>query len=458
MHHDDTIVAIASAPGYSARSLIRLSGPGAFDHLDRITQSTQTDHSRGLQVHRLTHPPLPCLISTFPAPNSYTGENSVEIQLPGNPHLLARIINEFINQGARQADPGEFTARAYFNDKLTLTEAEGVAATIAASSESQLRAARMLTDGQLGQLAETLTNQLTETLALVEAGIDFTDQEDVHPIGPADLHHRVRSLCSTIESILSRAVKAEHLNALPHVVLVGPPNAGKSTLFNALLGKTRAVVSPLSGTTRDVLTEPMRLDTNDPHSPEVMLVDLAGIDDTTKTGLNPQMQSAARGAIRNADLIISLHPPEHTEITKSIESTAPAIHIRSKADLNSNNEYANKNKNNDDALPVSVHQPDTIDQLRRYIADHLTGLTYSLSAEALALQPRHEHALRTASDQLAQTADQLTHELASHHPLQDEELIAAQLRLAHTALEQLIGRITPDDILEHVFAKFCIGK
>jgi len=279
----DVILAVASPPGHSPRGIIRVSGDDTFTLLQphlTLRDGAPFSLSRGIFRARLSlnDRTIPVLALIFPGRNSYTGQDSLELQLPGNPVLLHRIIDAIIesaaarNLSARRAGPGEFTARAFFNDRLTLTQAEGVAATIAARSDAELRAASTLRDGALGDFAATLADDLAAALALVEAGIDFTDQEDVVAITPADLHDRLTDLARNITNHLDRSVGIEQLQAIPWVVLTGEPNAGKSTLFNALLGRSRAVVAAQPGVTRDVLAEPLTITTG--HGPaEVMLVD-----------------------------------------------------------------------------------------------------------------------------------------------------------------------------------------
>ena len=458
---DDTIAAIASAPGRAARGIVRVSGPQAWAVVRKVSADPAvTLPRRQMMVGHRLEPSLPCLLLLVPAPQGYTGEDSCEIQLPGNPALLERVLNALIAAGARQAEPGEFTARAYFNGKLTLTQAEGVAATILAASDAQWRAARLLTRGRLASVARELADDLAGALALVEAGIDFTDQEDVAPISPAALDSRLAGLQSRIDDVLGRAVGSERLSALPWVVLTGPPNAGKSTLFNALLGRSRAVVSAAAGTTRDALTEPVRLDPDQFTSPEIMLVDVAGWDESP-LGLNPQMQRAARKAVERADLILRLIPAGDESCPGAWDTAAArsgdsrrTILVRSKCDLA---------RARDDVSPVesgvevSALMGAGMDRLRREIASRLAGRTASLAADALALQPRHERALSRASEHLAAARSLLAPHVRSR-TIRDVELVAAEARLALDALGELAGDVTPDEVLGRIFAGFCVGK
>ncbi|MDY7108651.1 MAG: GTPase, partial [Planctomycetota bacterium] len=399
---------------------------------------------------------LPTLALVFIAPRSYTGEHAAELQLPGNPPLLERIIDALLASArrrgidARRAEAGEFTARAYMNGRMTLTEAEGVAATIAARSDAELRAARLLTAGRLGALARALADRLAAALALVEAGIDFTDQEDVVPVAPAELHEQLAALRDEIRAQLAHAVGAEQLEAIPWVVLRGAPNTGKSTLFNALLGRERAVVSHLAGTTRDVLAEPLTIDTD--HGPaEVMLVDLAGLDHA-ETALDAQMQALAHEAAARAELAVRCVPVDAPESSPHNGDVEDELIARTKADLARRDFSAAEGE-----IVLSALTGRGLDDLRRRLAERLADRAVSLAADAIVLRPRHEAALRSAVDSLGE-AIALIGPHVNERALRDPELIASSLRSALDDLASLAGDITPDDVLGRIFATFCVGK
>jgi len=370
----------------------------------------------------------------------------VELQLPGNPALLERVIQLIMNQGAHLAEPGEFTFRAYLSGKLDLTQAEGVAATIGAVNDAQLQAAHLLLDGQLGKFSRGLTDDLASTLALVEAGIDFTDQEDVVPISPKALDDRLSDLLARVNEIQNKSRSWGELEALPRVVLVGPPSSGKSTLFNALLGHQRAVASPTPGTTRDVLSEPLTLTDPARRKVQVMLVDIAGLDDP-RNALDHDMQKLAHDAIKRADLLLSVS--EVADGFTDITTAQPILRIASKADLHPPCPSAD--------IAVSAHTGEGLEPLKTRIADVVATKGVSLSGEMLALQPRHEASIKSTAEYLIAARELLVSQI-DQHALDDIELIAEQLRSALDDLASLGGQMTPDDVIGKVFATFCVGK
>lgn len=450
MDTTSVILAVASPPGPSLRGIVRVSGAETRalvrPHLDVPAWRRGVFRAR-LDMDGLE---LPCLAVLFAAPRSYTGQDAVEMQLPGNPDLLERVIDFLIASGrdrgleTRRAEAGEFTARAFLNGRMTLTQAEGVAATIAAASDAQLRAARLLLDGSLGALAVGLADQVAGVLALVEAGIDFTDQEDVVAIEPDALRDRLTAVVDRLDEQLDRSVGTEQLEAIPRVVLTGRPNAGKSTLFNTLLGHPRAVVSHVPGTTRDVLAEPLEIPT--PHGPaEVMLVDLAGAE-TPDSTLGEQMQTAAKQALERADLI--LHCVAVDEPADRV--SAREVVVRTKTDLRAGTDAEGD-------VAVSAVSGAGLDRLAALMASRLADRAVSLAADAVALRPRHEAALGAARRNLSEALELVGPE-RSRRVLDQPEVVAAAIRLALNDLGELGGDVTSDDVLGRIFATFCVGK
>lgn len=457
MRAGDTIAAPASAPGWSGRAMIRISGPGVADlpgHvLDRLPSARGASPARLDLGGTWGTGGVPVLVIRYVAPRSYTGEDVAEILLPGNPLLVDRALARLLTlDGVRLAEPGEFSARAYLNGCLSLDQAEGVAAMICAETTGQLDAARDLMRGRTGRRYRAWVDELTTMLALVEAGIDFTDQEDVVPIGPADLGRRIGRVLRRIEAHAGGEGGRLVEPGRARVVLAGEPNAGKSTLFNALLGRTRAVVADEPGTTRDLLEEELDLSSDAPGAGRVILVDSAGLagadwsarrDERSDTSIESQARSAALRGIESAQAVV-LCDPSGRFSGVGVRAGTPVIRVRTKADLPGGA-----------GGDVSVCALDrwNLPILRRAIADAL----WRSGGGAPGVPARHLRALALARQHLAQ-AGRIVPESAPSGPLPDAELIADELRLSLDALGELIGRVHPDDVIARVFATFCVGK
>lgn len=445
----DTIVARATAPGHARRTLIRISGPETETALGHL--GVNLPHARGAYRTRATvynQNDLPLLALRFVAPASYTGQEAAELVIPANPTLTETLIDRLCEvEGVRRAGPGEFSSRAYLAGKLTLAQAEGVAAKIAAESANALSAADRVLSGRAGDEHRAWAQQLATLLALVEAGIDFNDQEDVLAISSQTLGDRLERLIRTLTTAIGPA-HASWSSDRPLVTLVGPPNAGKSTLFNALLGTTRVVAAPVPGTTRDAILEP--LDLSEHASPPVDLADLPGLDPDAQTPIEHAAQASARRMLDHTDLILRCSAPDSPmmPIADSRNHASPhpfMLHIATKADHHLPNPHAD--------LSVCAMDGWHVSALKRLIASHAFA---SRRADDSALIPRHrEHAAR-ARDFMK----------AAHNALQDQpvdelldaEVIAGLLRSALDHLGEITGQITPDAIIGRIFASFCIGK
>ena len=448
----DTIAAIASPPGRAHRAIIRIAGPRALDALRRVLDTAPQrpgTHAVRLRLPQAdpARPPLtlPALCLLARAPRSYTARDAAELLIPGNPRLAERVLAALLGGGTRGATPGEFSLRAHLAGRLTLAQAEGVARLIAAERDDELAAARELLSGEAGARHASMADRLIELLALVEAGIDFTDQEDVVAITPERLDAGLAELQHDIAAALGTGDHAAR-ESTPVAVLAGPPNAGKSTLFNALLGRTRAVVADLAGTTRDAIAEPLDLTDQHPGMAAVTLVDLAGLGDAADAPdqadqADQAAQRHARDHVARADLVILCDPAgRFAAAADLIPPGTPTIRVRTKADRAI--DHADPRA---DAAPVCALDGSGLAALRRAIADAALG---ARSGGAAALVPRHRRALAQAAGAVADAR------AAADEP----ELAAGAMRTALDALGELTGRVSPDDVIGRVFATFCVGK
>lgn len=429
-----TIAAVASPQGRAARAVIRLSG----DSIPAIVESlAEIPFSRGVFRARLRFADLtlPAIALLYPAPNSYTGEDSAELLVTGSPHVVSLLMDDLLaRDGVRAAGPGEFSLRAHLNGRLTLDEAEGVASLISATSAEDADAARRLLSGEGGVEARAWADRLARLLALVEAGIDFTDQEDVVPIPASELRAKLLALRTELLRRTTAAI-VESPPEGPLVVLAGAPNAGKTTLLNALLGRERAVVSSTRGSTRDVVVETIEV-----RGSPVRLADLAGLD-AGATGTDARAQESARRAIKEAALVIHCDPTGRFE---PIPAAERILRVRTKADLLSAPVAAAPG-----TLGVCAVDGHNLSALREAIADTALG-----AHDATPRRRRATLAGAAGLTEALETLDANSSARAIDHP----EVVAGAMREALDALGELTGAISPDEIIGRVFAGFCVGK
>ena len=430
MDLDTTIVAVSSPRGNSARSLIRATGRTLFRSIEQVGIHFKLRQSTTSTLH-IPEGDLPILVLAFPATSSFTGQDTIEIELPNNEFLIKSVLRKLIEvTSGRHAEAGEFTARAFFNGKMTLSEAEGVCATISASNDGELRGASLLRGGALNTLVTSLSSSIVKTLALVEAGIDFTDEEDVVAISDEELLTSIQLATNSIQSILDGRISMATLQHLPQVVIGGAPNAGKSTLFNALLGHPRVVVSEVEGTTRDAICEPVWF-----GSKEAMLIDIAGVENATSE-LSESAQITANKMIEQATLVLWCVAPEDCTPTPKENS----LIVYTKSDVR-DKEFENS------ICAMSGDAASGVEDLKLKIEQRLFSIPIP-SEDALALLPRHEEHLRAALHAL--------HEAQNNCGVR--ELVAASLRNTLNSIGSISGNVTPDDVIGEVFSSFCIGK
>ena len=445
----DTIAAISSPSGPALRGIIRLSGPNSWPLAMTVLEPLYAPPSPRRWIRAmLKHPRLPAGVLFFSAPASFTGQDSVEIHIPGALPLLRRILAELITAGARTAGPGEFSARAYVNGKYDLTQVEGIAATIAATNAVQLRAAQSLRDGRLYAWTHRQTEALADLLAAVEAGIDFSDEPGVSFISAADLLNGIRDIEARIHQLQIRAADWQSTSSMPTAMLIGPANAGKSSLINRLAGQDRAIVSHQAGTTRDPIAAIMHTTRGN-----VRLMDSAGLEDSDDA-MYRMMDQLRRQVMTQADMLVLVVDPPHNSRTAEnllVRAGAPAgipwLLVHSKSDLLPAASAA--------TLPmrVSTVTGEGIADLREIIAKRCFAAA-SVAAEHIALNQRHRAALRATLQHLARAAAAA----CSDNWETAIELVAGDLRAALDELGGISGIVSSDEILGRIFGRFCIGK
>lgn len=461
--HEDTIAAIASAPGGGARGIVRISGPAAIDcvrglfepsdahdgdsgeRADSFPRSQPTVVAGRLRIAEF-HAPVPADVYIWPTERSYTRRPSVELHVPGSAPVVDAVLAEVCRHGARPAKPGEFTLQAFLAGRIDLTQAEAVIGVVDAADERGLAGALKQMAGGLAEPLKHLRSDLLNLIADLEAGLDFVE-EDIEFIDRASLVARITAACEAVVSLSARMAARSDATELPRVVLIGKPNAGKSTLFNALTGGERALVSPLAGTTRDYLTCRLTFD-----GIECELIDTAGLEvndlDTKAPGLEDSAQtiaSASQSATfeqrRTADVIL-LCLDGRAPVAAPIEAT-PTLIVRTKSDL----------------APIPISEPLAVSSTT---GAGLETLKHAIARELVAVQARGSDVVGTTAvrcrDSLRRASDALNEALRAARSRTGDELVAAELRFAINELGQIAGVVYTDDILDRIFSRFCIGK
>lgn len=458
----DTIAAIATPRGEGGIGIVRISGSDALRIVQCLFHPSRQKTYRPKRSHTLTrgvirspetgHVVDEALVAYFRAPNTYTGEELVEIHGHGGTLVLSRILALVCDAGARPANPGEFTQRAFLNGRLDLAQAEAVADVIAAKTEWSLRAATAQLRGSLSREVEILRQTLVAVLAEVEAQVDFPD-EDLDFEATDALVERMRGVARAIERLLADAEQGRILRDGLNVVIVGKPNVGKSSLLNALLREERAIVTPVPGTTRDVIEDYVNL-----RGIPVRLSDTAGIRET----VDPvEVEGVARShrQAASADLLIvaldSSRPLDSDDIALLKSSSGrPRLLLLNKSDLRPVWMASALEPYRDDSTPVvsvSLKTGDGFDAFLDALANAALG-SRALDAEPpMVTNVRHRQALRAASDALAHVFDSL-------RVAASPELVAVDLRGALNAVGLIVGGTATDDILDVIFSRFCIGK
>jgi tRNA modification GTPase len=444
----DTIAAIATAPGAGGVGIVRLSGPlslaiagaiGGRQAMPRRAQRAVFADAGGEAIDD-------GLVLAFPAPHSFTGEDVAELQAHGSPVLLRRLVDRCCELGARPARPGEFSERAFLNGKLDLVQAEAIADLIAAGDLRAARAARRSLEGVFSQRIESIAATLLRLRIHVEAAIDFVD-EPIDTLGVVQVGNDLARLCDALRSLLAEAERGRRLRDGLHAVLLGPPNAGKSSLLNALAGDARAIVAEVAGTTRDVLRETVRID-----GLELVLSDTAGLREGGDA-IEREGMRRARVELERADvalLVLDARDPQagRDALAQAAADVPARLWILNKADLLAPDQAAQAPAN--DEVRVSALTGDGLAQLH----EALRRLAAGGAPEAA------EGEFSARARQVGELHATLAHAEAAAVELAGErlELAAEELRLAHATLGRITGQTSADDLLGHIFSSFCIGK
>ena len=451
----DTIVAIATPPGRSGIGVVRLSGPHAQDITQDLVGRDTPFEARHATLSRILEPVADghlravdqVVVTWFAAPHSYTGDDVVEISGHGSPLLLRRIVELAMRRGARLAEPGEFTLRAYLNGRIDLVQAEAVADLVQAATPLQARAAMDQLEGTLTGAIARVDAALFDLSARLEASLDFPD-EGFHFITRDQTRDDIVRIRDHVMTLAEQGRAGRVLREGRLVVIVGRPNAGKSSLFNALAGAARAIVTDVPGTTRDVLTERVDVD-----GLAVTIVDTAGLregGDAIEAEGVERARQAHQVAALTLVVVDGSRPLSGEDVGLVTEIAAPRLVVISKADLPRRWVEAELGAVEGTTVEVSALTGRGLEGLRTAMASTLVGKEDLRDLPQIS-NTRHLALLDTALAGLGR----------AEHSLSDgatEELVLADVVWARQALEEITGRRTPDDILRHIFASFCVGK
>lgn len=456
--NQDTIVAQATPSGTGAIAIIRISGPDSIRIVNAVFQGKNLEAQASHTIHygsirdgdELIDE---VLVSLFIAPRSYTKENSVEVSCHASPYIIDRLLRLFIREGARAANPGEFTQRAFLNGQLDLSQAEAVADLIASTSSASHRVAlQQLRGGISGKLAE-LREQLIQFASLIELELDFSE-EDVEFANREQLTALVLQIRGELARMISSFELGNALKTGLPVVISGKPNAGKSTLLNALLNEERAIVSDIPGTTRDIIEDELVI-----RGMRFRFIDTAGIRETTDK-IESIGVERAYGKIRQSAIVIYLFDPREIapgelegildEIRSHMSKPGNLLAVANKIDLLDEEALRTQYDAVENLLLISAREQRHIDQLTDALLQK-AQIARLDNDEVIISNIRHIEALTRTDEALAATLQMMEHPVSG-------ELLAFEIRHALHYLGEITGSISNEDLLDSIFSKFCIGK
>lgn len=461
-NQEDTIVALATAHGSAALAIIRLSGPNAISIVESFFYSkTLKKKSLASKPSHTAHFGLivfqdavidEVLVTLFKGQNSFTGQTSIEITCHGSIFIQQQLLQLFLNAGARMAQAGEFTLRAFLNGKLDLSQAEAVADLIASNSQLSHQVAMQQMRGGFSSKIKLLREHLVNFASLIELELDFSE-EDVEFADRNDLNKLINSIGNVIEKLINSFELGNVIkNGIP-VAIVGKPNAGKSTLLNVLLEDDRAIVSEIAGTTRDTIEDEMVID-----GVMFRFIDTAGLRTTTdiieQIGVNKALEAIKKSAIviylfdaheiSSGDLNLEL------DLLREYIGNSQLVVAANKIDTENRDELFSEFSDYPEMVFISAKEQRNIDVLKQRLVQLFDARTIDTS-DTIVTNARHAHALKNAKEALVKVSSGIEKNLAG-------DLLALDIRFALEELGNITGEVTNEDLLENIFSKFCIGK
>lgn len=455
---NDTITAISTPVGESAIGIIRISGRETFSILKKILKSKKFEDIGALKFPCVIYGKIydekqlidEVIVNLFKAPNSYTGEDVAEISCHGNPFLLKRVLDIIVSNGARIARPGEFTMRSYLNGKMDLLKAEAINDLIRAHTKYSHLSAIAQLSGKLSAEINSIEDELLDILSLIEASIDHSDLDETF-LPYEKLIEMLQKLKERVERLLSTSTTGKITSSGIKVVLAGAPNTGKSTLMNTLLKEDRVIVSDIPGTTRDVIADEISV-----RGIPVRLFDTAGIRNTEDILERRGIEMSQR-VIENADLIFFILDAsreimqEDIEIFERIRSKNFII-LLNKIDLNIKTSPQMVEKNfGISPISISAISPESVVKIEDEIEKFYFSYGFSPENDVLITNQRQEDLLKRVLDKIKDAIHTARNGLS-------EEFVSSELRIAKKYLEEITGKVFSDEILDRIFARFCIGK
>jgi tRNA modification GTPase len=446
---EDTIAALATPLGFGAISIIRISGERSIAAVDTIFKGKMLlEKAKSHTVHygnifdsdELVDD---VLVSVFRAPNSYTGEDSIEISTHGNPLISNKILELLTKNNIRLAEPGEFTKRAFLNNKMDLSQAEAVSDVISSHTQAALRGARNQLNGLLSQKVDELKTLLLNISSFVELELDFAE-EDVKFIENNELIDRIGKIQSEIDSLLMTYSFGKTIRDGVNVALVGIPNVGKSSLLNYILKESRAIVSELPGTTRDIIREEVSID-----GVLFKLFDTAGIR-FSEDAIELEGIYRSRDAVKNADLVLYINDVEQ-DFDQTLFKEILLLNNRKNVLTVLNKIDKGYNRGDQYDVSLSALTGEGVFELFEKMKYHALGNSNYSEKTAIVSNLRHYQCLSNARENLTKAMDSAVNKMSG-------EFITLDLRNAINALGEIIGEVTSEDILNNIFTKFCIGK